>query len=46
MHIRYVYILNAQEGNLGNCHPEKTNVDRNEAEVDIAFRGVTIPHVN
>ena len=27
---------------MGNCHPEKTNVDRGEAEVDIGFRGVTI----
>ena len=23
---------------MGNCHPEKTNVDRGEAEVDIGFR--------
>ena len=30
---------------MGNCHPEKTNVDRGEAEVDIDFRGVTISHV-
>ena len=30
---------------MGNCHPEKTNVDRGEAEVDIGFRGVTISHV-
>ena len=28
-----------------NCHPEKTNVDRGEAEVDIDFRGVTSSHV-
>ena len=27
---------------MGNCHPEKTYVDRSEAEVDIGFRGVTI----
>ena len=25
--------------------PEKTNVDRDEAEVEIGFRGVTISHV-
>ena len=32
---------------MGNCHPEQTNVDRGEAEVDIqfGFRGVTISHV-
>ena len=30
---------------MGNCHPEKTNVDRGEAEVDIGFRGLTISHV-
>ena len=29
---------------MGNCHPEKTNVDR-KAEIDIGFRGVTISHV-
>ena len=27
---------------MGNCHPEKTNVNRGEAEVDIGFREVTI----
>ena len=27
---------------MGHCHPEKINVDRGEAEVDIGFRGVTI----
>ena len=27
---------------MGNCHPEKTNVDPGKAEVDIGFRGVTI----
>ena len=31
---------------MGNCHPEKTNVDRGEAEVDIGFLGMTISHVN
>ena len=31
---------------LINCNPEKTNVDRGEAEVDNDFRGVTISHVN
>ena len=30
---------------MGNCHPEKTNVDRAEAEVDIGFRGLTISPV-
>ena len=32
---------------MGNCHPEKTNVDRGEASdsVDIGFLGVTISHV-
>ena len=31
---------------MGNCHPEKTNIDQSEAEVDIGFRGVAISHVN
>ena len=30
---------------MENCHPEKTNVDRGEAEVDIGLQGVTISHV-
>ena len=32
---------------MGNCHPEKTNVDRGEAELGchIGFQGVTISHV-
>ena len=30
---------------MGNCHPEKTNVDRGEPEVDIGFRAVTVSHV-
>ena len=30
---------------MENCHPEKTNVDRGQAEVDIGFLGVTISHV-
>ena len=30
---------------MENCHPEKPNVDRGEAEVDIGFLGVTITHV-
>ena len=30
---------------MGNCHPEKSNVDRGEAEVDIGFLGVTIVQV-
>ena len=38
-------MLTAREGNNGNCHPEKTNIDRGEVEVDIDFRGVTIIHV-
>ena len=28
-------ILTARDGNIGNCQPEKTTVDRGEAEVDI-----------
>ena len=31
--------LTEQEGKMGNCHPENTNVDRGEAEVDISFEG-------
>ena len=27
---------------MRNCYPEKTNVDQGEAEVNIAFRGVTL----
>ena len=38
-------MLTAREGNNGNCHLEKTNIDRGEVEVDIDFRGVTIIHV-
>ena len=30
---------------MGNRHPEKTKVDRGEAEVDNGCRGVTISHV-
>ena len=30
---------------MGNCHPEKINVDGGEAEYDIGFRGPTISHV-
>ena len=37
--------MTVREGNIGNCHPRKTNVDRGEGEVDIGFRGVTISHV-
>ena len=37
--------MTAREGNMGKYHPEKTNVDRGEAEVDIGFRWVTISHV-
>ena len=29
---------------MGNCHPEKTNVNWGEAKVDIGFRGVTISY--
>ena len=29
---------------MENCHPEKTNVYRGEAKVDIGFRRVTISH--
>ena len=38
-------MLTAQEGNMGNCHPEKTNVYRGEVEVDIGFQGVSISKV-
>ena len=37
--------MTARESNMGNCHPENSNVERGEAEVDIGFRGVTISHV-
>ena len=30
---------------MGNCHPEKTNVDQGEDEIDIGFRGETISQV-
>ena len=40
-----ISILTEQEGNMGNCHPEKNNVNRGETEVDIGFRGVSISHV-
>ena len=30
---------------MGNCHPEKTNVDLGEADVDIGFRGVKSFHI-
>ena len=35
----------AREGNMGNCHSEKTNFDRGEVKIDICFQGVTISHV-
>ena len=38
-------LLTAQEGNMGNCHSEKTNVERGEAKADIGFRVMTISHV-
>ena len=38
-------LLTAREGNMGNCHSEKTNVERGEAKADIGFRGMTISHV-
>ena len=37
--------MTAREGNIGNCNPEKTTVDKGEAEYDIGFQGVTISHV-
>ena len=37
--------MTAREGNTRNSHPEKTNVDRGEAEVDTSFRGFTISYV-
>ena len=40
-----IQILTAREGYMENCHRDKTNVDRGEAEVDIGFRGVTISNV-
>ena len=30
---------------MGICHPEKTNVDRGEAEVDIGFGGMLIKYI-
>ena len=30
-------ILTAREGNMGNCHPSKTNVSLGFASVDIGF---------
>ena len=30
---------------MGNCHPEKTNVNLVFASFDIGFLGVTISHV-
>ena len=45
IYIYIIQILTAREGNMGNCNPSKTNVDRGEAEVDIGFRGVTISYV-
>ena len=36
--------MTAREGNMGNCHPEKTHVDRGEAEVEIGIsRGDNFP---
>ena len=36
--------MTAREGNMGNCHPKKTNVDKGEAEVDSGFaRGDSFP---
>ena len=37
--------MTAREGNMGNFHPSKTNVNRSFASVDICFLGVTISHV-
>ena len=30
---------------MENCHPEKTNIDQGEVEVEIVFREMTISHV-
>ena len=40
-----INILTAREGNKGNCHPSKINVNLGYASVDIGFLGVTICHV-
>ena len=37
--------MTAQEGYMGNCHPEKTKVNLGFATVDIVFFGVIISHV-
>ena len=38
--------MTALEGNLGNCHLSKTNVNLGFTSVDIVFLGVTFSHVN
>ena len=38
-------MLTAQEGNMGNCHTEKTNVNLGFASVNIGFLGMTISHI-
>ena len=42
--IHIIWILTAGEGTMGNCHHEKANVGRSEAEGDVDFRGVTISY--
>ena len=36
----WIDVILYKEGNMGNCNPEKSNVDRGETEVDIGFRVV------
>ena len=38
-------MLTAQEGNMGNCHTEKTNVKLGFASFNIGFLGMTISHI-
>ena len=40
-----IIIIDWREGNIGNCHPSKTNVNLGFASVDIGILGVTISHV-
>ena len=40
-----IIIIDAREGNMGNCHRSQTNVYLSFASVDISFLGLTISHV-
>ena len=42
----YIYILTAGEGIMGNCHPEKTNVDRAVNNYYIILNVSVIKHVH